>query len=135
TLVLDPNQSAVGDGVPNGWKQAYGFDPFNPAVANADADGDGMSNSQEYQTGTDPTNSASSFHILSVQRVSTNVVVTWATAAGRTNALQYASGASYSTNFTDLVIITNTTTIITNATDFSGATNVPSRFYRVRLVP
>jgi hypothetical protein len=44
SLVLDPNLSAVGDGIPNGWKQRYGFDPFNPAVANTDSTGAGFSN-------------------------------------------------------------------------------------------
>ena len=42
TTVLDPNLSAIGDGIPNGWKQQYGLDPFDPNLANADTDGDGF---------------------------------------------------------------------------------------------
>ena len=134
-LVLDPNLSAVGDGIPNGWKQQYGLDPFNPAVANADADGDGMSNLQEYLAGTDPTNSASAFRITSVTRTGSNVAVTWNMGSGKTNALQFANSASYMTNFTDLFIVTNTVGTVTNYLDVGGATNVPSHYYRVRLVP
>jgi len=53
-LVLDPNLDADGDGMPNGWEQSHGFDPLDPADADADPDGDGLSNLQEYQAGTDP---------------------------------------------------------------------------------
>lgn len=34
TTNLDPNMSAVGDGIPNGWKLQHGLDPFNPDLAN-----------------------------------------------------------------------------------------------------
>ena len=79
TLVLDPNLSAVGDGIPNGWKQQYGLDPLDPNLANEDADGDGMSNLQEYLAGTDPTNSASFFSITAVAQEGNDVRVTWMT--------------------------------------------------------
>jgi hypothetical protein len=139
-LVLDPNLSAVGDGIQNSWKQQYGLDPFNPNLANADADGDGMSNLQEYQAGTDPTNSRSAFRITAIVRDSTtNLLINWACGSGRTNALQRTSGAlngSYQTNnFIDIFIITNTIGTGTAYVDVGGATNVPARYYRVRLVP
>ena len=48
-------------------------------------------------------------------------------------------GGSYSTNgFSDLgsqLLIPGSGTVMTNYTDIGGATNKPSRFYRVRLVP
>ncbi len=139
TLVLDPNQSAVGDGIPNGWKQQYGFDPFDPAVANADSDGDGMSNLQEFQAGTGPTSSASAFRITGIVRTNNDLRITWFTAAGKTNALQGAAGVagdgSYGTNFTDLFVVTNTTGPVTNYLDIGVATNAATRYYRVRLVP
>jgi hypothetical protein len=138
TVVLDPNDDADGDGIPNGYEQSHGLDPLNPADAALDSDGDGMSNLQEYLAGTDPTNSASSFRITSVVRTNNDLRITWMMGSGRTNALQRTAGASgsYSTNgFTDIFIVTNTVGTTTNYLDVGGATNKPARFYRVRLVP
>lgn len=139
TLVLDPSLSAVGGGIPNGWKQQYGFDPFDPTVDNADPDGDGFTNLQEYLAGTDPTNSASVFCITSLAATGNDLLVSWKTGIGRTNALQATAGdgsGSYNTNnFTDIFTVTNTVGSVTNYLDPGAATNFPSRFYRVRLVP
>jgi T5SS/PEP-CTERM-associated repeat protein len=136
SLVLDPNLSAVGDGIPNGWKQQYSLDPLNPNVANQDVDGDGMSNLQEFLAGTDPTNSASSFRITSVAGIGSDVLISWMTGIGKTNALQATVGSSYATNgFADIFTVTNTVGTTTNYLDVGGATNKPARYYRVRLVP
>lgn len=50
-------------------------------------------------------------------------------------SLQFTSGASYTNNFADLFTVTNTVGTVTNYLDVGTATNKPSRFYRVRLVP
>ncbi len=134
-VVLDPNFDADGDGMANGWEQAYGLDPLSAADAGADNDGDGFTNLQEFQAGTDPTNSGSAFRILSVESTNGDVLVTWATAAGKTNALQAAGGGGYTGNFSDIFVVTNTTGPITNYLDTGAATNASSRYYRVRLVP
>jgi beta-glucanase (GH16 family) len=137
--LLDPTKSQVNDGIPNGWKQQYNLNPFDPALAAEDPDGDGMSNLQEYLAGTDPTNSASLLYITSVVAVGQDVLVTWMTGLGRTNALQWTAGAadgSYNTNsFADLFTVTNTASTVTNYLDAGAATNAPARYYRVRLVP
>ncbi len=65
-----------------------------------------------------------------------DVIVSWQTFGGKTNALQAASDNPG--NFTDIsppIIITGLGDATTNAADFGGATNAPSRFYRVRVVP
>ena len=43
-----------GDGFPDFWEIAHGFDPNNSATANLDADGDGQSDRAEYLAGTNP---------------------------------------------------------------------------------
>jgi hypothetical protein len=137
--LLDPNKDQDGDGLPNGFEQAYGLNPFNAGDANLDSDGDGMSNLQEFLAGTDPTNPASAFQITSVAATGADILINWMTGVGKTNALQWTPGAgdgSYNTNsFADLFIVTNTTGGVTNYLDAGGATNFPARYYRVRLVP
>jgi hypothetical protein len=130
SMVLDPNLSAVGDGIPNGWKQQYGLDLFDPNLGSEDPDGDGCNNLCEFLTGGNPV-----ADIKAITKEGNNIRVTWQAAAAKTNALQFASGSSYTTNFTDLFVVTNTVGSVTNYVDVGGATNVPSRYYRIRLVP
>lgn len=79
--------------------------------------------------------------ITSVVREGVNIRITWQTSPGTTNMVQVASGAvngSYSNNFTDLgspLVITGNGIISTNYLDIGGATNVPTRFYRIRMMP
>jgi PKD repeat protein len=124
------------------WQVLYFGSTTNPAAAaTADPDGDGQDNLAEFLSGTNPTNSASSLHIISVTTQGSDVLVTWATAGGETNVVQTTPGlpgSSYSTNFLDLsplIIITGSGDAVTNYLDGGGATNIPSRYYRVRLVP
>jgi len=138
-IVLNPSLSAVGDGIPNGWKQQYGLDPFDPALANKDLDGTGLTVLQDYLVGVDPTNPAAAFRITSVAPSGIDLLVTWIMGSGRTNALQATAGdasGGYSTNnFADIFTITNTVGTTTNYLDTGAATNVPARYYRVRLIP
>jgi PKD repeat protein len=124
------------------WQVQYFGSTTNAAAAqNVDPDGDGCNNLCEFLSGTDPTNSASFFHIIAVIPQSNDILVTWATAGGRTNVVQVNGGdvdGSYTTNFIDLspfIIIPGSGDAITNYLDSGGATNVPGRYYRVRLVP
>jgi PKD repeat protein len=122
------------------WQIQYFGSTTNPAAApTADPDGDGFSNLQEFLAGTDPTNNVSSFRITSIVGTGDDVLIDWMTGIGKTNALQATAGTadgSYSTNdFADIFTVTNATGLLTNYLDVGAATNVPSRFYRVRLVP
>jgi PKD repeat protein len=122
------------------WQVLYFGSVDNPAAAaNADPDGDGQNNLAEFLAGTDPTSSASALRITSITRQGADILVNWITAVGKTNALQATSGdlnGGYASNgFADIVIVPDTVTTVTNAVDVGGATNVPSRYYRVRLVP
>ena len=140
--LLDPNRDQDGDGIPNGYEQVHGLNPFDATDATIDSDGDGMSNLQEFLDGTDPNDSASIMRITSVVASGGNVAVTWVTAMGHTNVVQATSGqpdGSYTTNFSDLsdliIMDPGSGAFTTNYTDSGGATNLPARYYRIRLQP
>ncbi|HUI05439.1 MAG TPA: S8 family serine peptidase [Verrucomicrobiae bacterium] len=127
------------------WQFAY-FNCTNCPRAAPDADpfGKGMSNTDQFLAGLDPTNPSSVFRITSVVADSNNnVLITWSTAGVRTNAVQAASGdtdGNYSNNFADIsspphIIIPVGGDVTANYLDVGGATNSPSRYYRIRLVP
>lgn len=132
-LVLDPVLDADGDGIPNGYEQSHGLEPLNDSNAEKDSDGDGLTDLQEFLTGTDPTNSVSSLRITAVAHEGNNIRVTWMTGTGKTNALQAASDLAGS--FAAIFTVTNTVGTVTNYLHLGAATNVPSFYYRVRLVP
>jgi PKD repeat protein len=120
------------------WQLQYFGSTSGTAASNADPDGDGQNNMAEFLSGTDPTNGVSALQITSVSQQGSDVFVTWTMGNGKTNALQFSAGVAgggYSTNFADLFIATNTVGSATNFLDVGGATNSPSRYYRVRLVP
>jgi hypothetical protein len=124
------------------WQITYFNSTNNPAAdPNFDADGDSQNNMAEFLSGTNPTNSSSALRIISVTRQSNDVVITWTTAGASTNAVQSTtSGANggYSNGFADLsapLIISGSGDTRTNYIDVAGATNTPSRYYRIRLVP
>jgi hypothetical protein len=81
--------------------------------------------------------------IVSIARSSNDIIVTWTAPGGSTNTVQATNGSngSYTTNgFTDITsLIFNSGAVnvaVTNEyTDSFGATNRPSRFYRVQQVP
>jgi hypothetical protein len=134
--LLDPTKSQVGDGIPNSWKQQYGFNPFDPTVAAADPDGDGLSNLQEFLLGTNPTDSSSPLHITGITLEGSDVRITWMTAGGLTNAVETAPdpGGSYS-NISGNIIVTGSSVTTTNYLDPGTVTNTPLQFYRIRLIP
>ena len=80
-----------------------------------------------------------SFKITSIIRNTSDVVISWTSTVGNTNVVQAVNGGTsgYATNgFQNIsasIIVTGITT--TNYVDSGGATNSPSRFYRVRQVP
>ena len=56
----------------------------------------------------------------------------------RVQATACRADGSFSNNFTDLspnIVISGSGDVTTNYLDIGGATNLPSHFYRVRLVP
>jgi PKD repeat protein len=124
------------------WQVQYFGSTTNPAAAaNVDPLGKGMSNFNQFLAGINPTNPASAFRITSVVQQGSDVLVTWTTAGGYTNVVQVNAGlpdGSYSTNFSDLsglIVISGSGDAVTNYLDAGGATNVPARYYQIRLGP
>ena len=119
----------------------------------ADADGDGLSNTNEFLAGFNPTDNAAYLHIISVAMSGNDMNIaylgangdnTWSPGiASRTNLLEYSTGTDdggYTNNFvstgqTNVLGGGNGFGVVTNLVDLGGATNIPSRFYRIRLVP
>jgi C1A family cysteine protease len=79
-------------------------------------------------------------HVTAIALESNNVRITWLASGGQTNVVQVTNGTAggYTNSFSDLsplFIIPGASDVLTNYLDVGGATNAPSRFYRVRLVP
>ena len=117
-----------------------------------DADGDGMSNTNEFLGGFNPTSPAAYLRIISVSKSGDDINITYLGANGdnawspglvsRTNVLECAAGSAdggYINNFvsagqTNILSGGDGSGIITNMIDPGGATNVPARYYRVRVL-
>ncbi|HTS19892.1 MAG TPA: hypothetical protein VMP11_20115 [Verrucomicrobiae bacterium] len=139
------------------WQNHY-FTPTelaNPNFSGPGADplGKGMSNTNQFLAGFNPTNSAASLHIISVAKTnSTDINVIYLGANGdtsysggpsaRTNILEFTTGTangSYTNNFvstgqTNILSGGTGSGVVANMVDGGGATNKPSRFYRVRVL-
>jgi len=114
------------------------------ADGGADPDGDGASNTNEFLAGTLPTNSASYFHVTSIVRSgagSNDITLTWAAVGGHSYVVQTNSppvSGDYTNNFSDLSLdipAPGVGEFPLSYTDGGGATNRPTRYYRVRLGP
>ena len=148
----------VGAGDPfTTWQSQYFTGSSLNSAPGADPLGKGMSNTNQFLAGFNPTNAAAYLHITGVVKTNggTNVRVDYLGASGdssttppmasRTNVLEFTTGTvngSYSSNnfasagVTDILSGGVGLGTLTNMVDPGGATNVPSRFYRVRvLVP
>ncbi len=136
------------------WATHYGLSGGN-ALGTADPDGDGMNNTNEFLAGFNPTSSSAYVHITSISKTNggTDVRVDYLGASGdntytggpttRTNVLEFTAGTangSYSTNNFASTGVTNILSggtglgTLSNMVDPGGATNKPSRYYRIRVI-
>jgi hypothetical protein len=131
-VVIRPAGDTDGDGLPDEWETNY-FGSLTNANANIDSDGDSFTNLQEYQTGTNPTNALDRLKILSGNPVGNDIVVLFASAAGRRYSLESRddlSGGTWTPAVTNIGGVAGATAV----TDIGGAT-ANGRFYRVRFTP
>jgi PKD repeat protein len=141
---------------PFAWWQLQYFSSTNNGANTApggDYTGTGMSNTNKFLAGFNPTNTAAYLHIISIATTNTtdmNVIYlgangdsTWSPGiASRTNVLEFTAGAAsgdYSNTFastgqTNILSGGTGTGIVTNMIDAGGATNTPTRYYRVRVL-
>ena len=79
-----------------------------------------------------------SFRITNIARETNNLRITWQTVGGSSNRVQAAVGSlgTSSANFNDrspVIVPTGGDLTSTNYLDLGAATNVPARYYRVRI--
>jgi hypothetical protein len=143
------------------WQNQYftSGELMNPAFSGPGADpfGKGMSNTNQFLAGFNPTNASAYVHITAISKVNagTDIQVNYLGASGdssrspsllsRTNVLEFITGTangSYNSNNFASTGVSNILSggvglgTLTNMVDPGGATNKPSRYYRVRvLVP
>jgi hypothetical protein len=127
--------------------------PLNSSP-NADPLGKGMSNTNQFLAGFNPTNAAAYLHVINIAKTNNNadIRVTYLGASGdstynggpasRTNVLEFTTGTANG-SYTNSFASTGQTNILSGGTglgavatmvDSGGATNKPSRYYRVRVL-
>ena len=137
------------------WQLSYFGTTNNNAntTPGADPTGTGMSNTNKFLAGFNPTNPVAYLRIISIARTNTDINVIYLGANGdstytpgvafRTNALEFTTGTAdgnYSSNNFASTGQTNILSggtglgVVTNMVDPGGATNTPSRYYRVRVL-
>ena len=124
---------ADGDGNPDNWELAYGFNSNDPVDASADTDGDGLTNKQEFQAGTNPRDAMSVLRISSIAPSGSNLVIGFPSVSGKVYRIEYADVLTNSSwpTLSDNIAGTGGTIQITDP----GAINRPNRFYKVTVLP
>jgi hypothetical protein len=136
-LIVDSD----GDGMPDWWEDQFGLSKTIAADATLDLDNDGASNADEFRAGTLPNDPNSVFRIVALQREGGNLRLTWTTVGGKSYHVQTnapTGNGSFVNNFADvgpLISVTGIGESTTNYLQNGGLTNVPARYYRVRLEP
>jgi uncharacterized repeat protein (TIGR03806 family) len=124
---------ADGDGMPDNYEIANGFNKNDPADAAQDADGDGMTNWQEYAAGTNPRNASSVLRLTRITRLNNDLILSFLAATGKTYVVERATNMPLPAWLTLMNAgpFTNTAATVTN----SGGVQNTNGFYRVRLGP
>ena len=123
-----------GDGIPDYWEIAHGFDPADPADAKLDTDGDGLTNLEEFLAGSNPRDAADPVRITASRIIGSVFSFTLSTLPGRTYRIEYKDKLTDPTWLpfgTDI----NATSTTTEVPDPGVTAGQPSRFYRAKVLP
>jgi hypothetical protein len=143
---LNLTASTVSGGTYN-WTGPNGFTSTsqNPSIPNATSAASGAYGVTVTDTNSCPSAAGSTtalvtaLQITSISTQGSDILITWATTGGTTNAVQVTPGnPGYNTNFVDIsapLLILGSGDTTTNYVDFGAATNSSVVFYRVRLMP
>jgi hypothetical protein len=128
---------SVGDGIPDLWRKTYfggsGTTTNSSSCATCDPDHDGFSNLQEFYAGTNPQTNSSALRVTSVQKSSSDVVVTFSSVAGKMYRVEKKDDLTLATwtLLVDQIVGTGGPLVITDP----GAATLPKRFYRADVLP
>ena len=129
--MADPDTD--GDGMPDSYERAFGFNPNDPADAAQDADRDGMSNIAEFLAGTSPKDAASVLHITSIASSATNAVLRFDTVRNKYYRVQYREDLT--AGAWQMLPGTVAGTGFPEEVADPSAASLPQRFYRLIVVP
>jgi hypothetical protein len=124
-----PGDDTDGDGMPNAWEIAFGFDPSDPSDAARDADRDGLSNVREFVSGTDPTDGSSRFQIGRATHADGDIAITFLARPGVAYTVQardsLQAGAWQTVRSLEPVAEERLTEVV------DPAPTSPTRYYRI----
>ncbi|HAV61385.1 MAG TPA: hypothetical protein DCY13_03365 [Verrucomicrobiales bacterium] len=132
---LAPDPDRDGDGLPNDWELAHGFDPDSVEGehgADGDIDGDGAGNLHEFFAGTNPRDGLSVLKLWFNPLNATQLELRWRTEAGLTYQLEAASNGGL--NFAPIGGIYFPRTGTGGEDAFTNDTTSGSQLFRIQRV-
>ena len=123
-----------GDGMPDAFEIANGFNPNDPADAAQDKDGDGATNVHEFQAGTNPRDPKSVLRVTVVEQFGNDVRITFPAIANKVYQVETKDDLATGNAWTVLALTVSRSTEGPLQFLDVGALNAVRRTYRFRVV-